>query len=211
MRTLTRAALATSLAALAACSSTMPAGTGGVAAGGAGGAGTSSSSGMSSSSGVSSSSSGAASSSSGSAGASSSTSASSGSASSSSGSSTDVAQMCVDIINGYRATIGLPAYQRWTAEEACASGQAAADAAAMSPHSTFMQCTELAQNECSGYTGGDPAQVIKVCLGNMWSEGPGTGNAHGHYNNMASASFTKVACGPTVTADGHVWVVQDFR
>jgi hypothetical protein len=54
--------------------------------------------------------------------------------------------------------------------------------------------------------------MIGNCLAAMWAEGPGEPySAHGHYINMANASYTKVACGFAVRSDGRVWAVQDFR
>lgn len=118
---------------------------------------------------------------------------------------------CVDTINNYRATLKLPAYTRWDAEESCADGQAGKDAAADTPHSAFGACGELAQNECPGWPG-PPDTMITECLAEMWAEGPGTDfSTHGHYINMTSTSYTMVACGFSVQSDGSVWAAQDFR
>lgn len=121
------------------------------------------------------------------------------------------AQLCVDTINEYRASIGLPDYQRWTAEESCADGQAASDAASGTAHGAFGSCGESAQNECPGWPG-PPESMITGCLDLMWAEGPGADFAtHGHYINMSSTSYTKVACGFHVLPNGDVWAVQDFK
>lgn len=46
----------------------------------------------------------------------------------------------------------------------------------------------------------------------MWNEGPGSDfQTHGHYINMASTQYTKVACGFAVMPNGSVWAVQDFQ
>lgn len=113
---------------------------------------------------------------------------------------------CVDTINRYRATVGLPAYKRWSSAEACTDGQAKSDALAKDAHGAFGTCNEHAQNECPGYSG-TPDQMIDGCLGMMWKEGPGGG----HHDNMADGKYTQVACGFYVTADGKVWAVQNFR
>lgn len=126
-------------------------------------------------------------------------------------------QLCVDTINQYRATLGLPAYKRWTAEETCANGEATNDQAHPStPHWSFKQpggppCGESAQNECPGWPG--PAStMIPQCLQMMWNEGPGADfSMHGHYINMSSTSYTQVACGFYTLPDGSVWAVQDFK
>ena len=41
----------------------------------------------------------------------------------------------------------------------------------------------------------------------MWGEGPGGG----HYVNMASTKYTKVACGFGKAANGGIWAAQNFR
>lgn len=123
----------------------------------------------------------------------------------------DLAQLCVDTINDYRDSIGLPPLARWTEMEACADGEAEDDAAKLEAHSAFPSCSEAAQNECPGWTG-PPEKMIAPCLEMMWNEGPGDDfPTHGHYLNMASTTFTKVACGFHTLDDGSVWAVQDFR
>ena len=123
----------------------------------------------------------------------------------------DAAETCVDTINAYRATLGLPAYARWADQEACADGEAEADATASTAHGAFGTCGEVAQNECPGWPG--PAKtMIPECLKMMWGEGPGSDfSSHGHYINMSNPSYTKVACGFTTLADGSVWAAQDFE
>ncbi|NWF55233.1 MAG: hypothetical protein HXY45_10620 [Syntrophaceae bacterium] len=121
------------------------------------------------------------------------------------------AQDCVETINRYRASIGLAPYQRWTDAEACADNEAKRDAEANKPHGSFGSCGERAQNTCPGWPG-TPESMIGSCLAAMWAEGPGTDfSKHGHYINMSSTSYTKVACGFYVTPQGRVWTVQDFR
>jgi hypothetical protein len=122
----------------------------------------------------------------------------------------DASQRCVDGINRHRASIGLGPLQRWTQNEACASGQAADDARTRKPHGTFGRCSEKAQNVCPDWPG-RPDAMIDGCLQMMWNEGPGSFPEHGHYMNMASTKFTRVACGYHVTSSGSVWAVQDFE
>ena len=121
------------------------------------------------------------------------------------------AALCVDTINQYRATLGLAAYARWTDAEGCADGQSQADAVSGIPHSAFGRCLETAQNECPGWSG-TATSIIGGCLGVMWAEGPGADfSIHGHYINMSSTSYTKVACGFFTTASGQVWAAQDLK
>ena len=121
------------------------------------------------------------------------------------------AEDCVQLINQYRASIGLPPYQQWNDAEACADGEAKMDAEANQPHGSFGSCGERAQNTCPGWSG-TPESMIGPCLQMMWAEGPGSDfSTHGHYINMSSTTYTRVACGFYVTPDGRVWTVQDFR
>lgn len=118
---------------------------------------------------------------------------------------------CVDVINQYRASIGLNAYERWTDAEPCSDGEAKSDSQTGTAHGAFGQCGENAQNECPGWSGA-PEKMIDGCLEMMWAEGPGADfSMHGHYINMSSTDYTKVSCGFFVTADGSVWSVQNFK
>jgi hypothetical protein len=123
----------------------------------------------------------------------------------------DAAQYCVDVINMYRASIGVAPLQRWTDAEGCSNDEAASDAASNQPHGAFGTCGELAQNECPGWPG--PAeQLLDGCLAQMWAEGPGEPyEAHGHYINMSNPDYTMVACGFYETADGSWWALQNFK
>ena len=120
------------------------------------------------------------------------------------------ASLCVDTINEYRASLGLPSYSRWEEKEECSDGEAESDAQSGQPHGAFGECGESAQNECPGWPSYD--DVIEGCLQMMWDEGPGDDySAHGHYINMTNTAYTEVACGFYTTPDGAVWAVQDFR
>jgi hypothetical protein len=119
-------------------------------------------------------------------------------------------QACVDKINAWRAGLGLPAFQRWTATEGCADGEAASDGATGTAHGAFPRCGESAQNECPGWA--SIGSITDGCLDMMWAEGPGTPySEHGHYINMTNPGYTMVACGFAVLSSGAVWAVQDFR
>jgi len=115
------------------------------------------------------------------------------------------AQTCVDEINRYRATKGLPAFQRWTEGESCADTQSQKDGQSGRAHGAFGSCKEMGQNECPGWDGA-PETMIKGCLKMMWDEGPGGG----HYEAMASKRYTSVACGQSAGRGG-TWSVQNFK
>jgi hypothetical protein len=122
--------------------------------------------------------------------------------------------MCVDTINAYRKSVGLPPFARWTDEESCADGEAASDGASKVAHGDAFQCQELSQNECPGdsqsgqvYYPAPASESIPKCLELMWSQPAG----EGHHDNMASTKWTKVACGFATLSNGAVWSVQNFR
>ena len=117
---------------------------------------------------------------------------------------------CVQKINAFRAEEGIPALVRWYSGEPCADDEAKQDAQAGTSHTAFGSCGEAAQNECPGWSSVD--DVIDGCLQSMWDEGPGTVyEDHGHYINMSSTSYEKVACGFYRTSGGAVWSVQNFK
>jgi hypothetical protein len=114
-------------------------------------------------------------------------------------------------INQFRACLGRTPYQRWTEAESCVDQQVAYDRQRDEPHAGFTDqiCSPRgnAQNECLG---GD----FNRCMQSMFNEGPPpqepcTGQCfqdHGHYLNMTSTRFTRVACG----FDGN-WSAQNFE
>lgn len=126
-------------------------------------------------------------------------------------------QAFVDKINEYRATIGLPALQRWTSGESCADNSSRQDAQANAAHGSMGSCGEMAQNTCPNFPSMDSA--YSDCLQSMWNEGPPpsepcTGDCyqkHGHYINMASRNYTRVAVGFYQLPNGNVWVNMNFR
>ncbi|AGP40730.1 CAP domain-containing protein [Sorangium cellulosum] len=127
------------------------------------------------------------------------------------GDPTGAAQLCVDTINQHRATLGLPPLARWTEAESCSDEESESDGNTGQAHGAFGACDERAQNECPGWNG-PPESMIVPCLQAMWDEGPGEDfNKHGHYINMSSTAYTKVACGFHTFPDGSVWAVQNFR
>jgi hypothetical protein len=121
------------------------------------------------------------------------------------------ANHCVEVINSYRATENLPPLQRWMDAEVCSDSEAESDAMTGTPHGAFGSCGESAQNECPGWPG-PPNQLLDGCLAQMWAEGPGEPfSEHGHYINMSSPNYTKVACGFYQTGQGSYWAVQNFQ
>jgi hypothetical protein len=121
----------------------------------------------------------------------------------------DLHQDCVNRINQFRWECQcLPPLARWTEAEGCTDQQSADDQAADAPHGHFPACGENAQNTCPNW--GSDADVVGGCLQLMWDEGPGEPfEAHGHYINMSSTGYSKVACGFSTSPAG-VWSNQNF-
>jgi hypothetical protein len=118
---------------------------------------------------------------------------------------------CVDRINAFRATEDLPPLARWTDAEGCTEEQSKLDSEVQGAHENFGMCGERAQNTCPNWNG-DVDEVIDRCLQAMWDEGPGEPfSEHGHYLNMSSRSYTKVACAFFEMDGGRIWSNQNFR
>ena len=130
-------------------------------------------------------------------------------------SSGDIHADCFARINQFRWECQcLPPLMRWTDGEDCTDGNAAHDSV-NGVHASFydLPCGSgsRAQNECPNWPSND--RVITGCLQAMWDEGPEDGNpdtVNGHYESMASRSYTRVACGFFTTPSGDVWGVQNF-
>jgi len=125
-------------------------------------------------------------------------------------SSGDFHQDCVDRINQFRWECQcLPPLQRWTQAEACSDQQSKDDQQSGQAHGNFGACGENAQNTCPNW--GSEQKVVGGCFQMMWDEGPGQSfPEHGHYLNMSSTKFSKVACGRFSSSKG-VWSNQNFK
>lgn len=122
---------------------------------------------------------------------------------------------CVARINQLRWDCQcLPPIARWADGEACTDANAEYDSV-NGPHASFFDqpCGSgaRAQNECPGWSSNE--SVVDGCLQLMWDEGPEDGDPsteNGHYETMASATYSRVACGFYTTPTGDVWGVQNF-
>ena len=129
---------------------------------------------------------------------------------------------CLAIINEYRATENLKPYTLASEEkQKCADKQSADDLASNSAHGHFGDCGESAQNSGPNFSGNfqkNASAVAQSYLKMMWEdekakvqEGVTDYNQIGHYLNMKNTSFTKVACGIALSADGKKgWFNVDF-
>lgn len=122
----------------------------------------------------------------------------------------DFGQDCVDRINQFRWECQcLPPLARWTEAEMCTDEQSGTDQQGGTAHANFGMCSEFAQNTCPDWP--NENEVLDGCLQLMWDEGPGEPfEAHGHYINMSSTEYSKVACGRTTTKNAPVWSNQNF-
>lgn len=134
---------------------------------------------------------------------------------------------CLAKINEYRATESLPPYTLASEEkQACADKQSADDLKSGKAHGHFGDCGEWAQNSGPNFSASfqkNASAVADYYLEMMWNEKKlvESGEADldsdadftkiGHYKNMHSTSYTKVACGITLSADGKTgWFNVDF-
>ena len=116
----------------------------------------------------------------------------------------------VDVINDYRATLGLPALAHWTEADPCSDAEVERDAGLNRPHASFGDCGESAQNECLGFS--NVESILGGCLAYMWNEGPGTDySKHGHYINMTNPAYTMVSIGFYTTPEGEGVVRAEFQ
>jgi hypothetical protein len=124
-------------------------------------------------------------------------------------------QDCVDKINMLRAGEGLPPLERWTDGEGCADEESQLDHEANDAHGSFGLCRESAQNSCLRVRSLD----ISRCMDSMYAEGPPPTTPcegqcyqdHGHYINMTSTRYTKVACGfYAIPGSDQYWALQNF-
>ena len=109
---------------------------------------------------------------------------------------------CVDAINADRATLKLPPYARWNAEESCTDGQAEAD---FESDDAAQRLREMRRARAGRVprlarpARHDDHRVPRPDVG----RGPRHHFAtHGHYINMSSTAYTMVSCGYYVESDG---------
>ncbi len=127
----------------------------------------------------------------------------------------DIHADCVARINQFRWDCQcLPPLSRWVSGESCTDSNAEYDSV-NGVHASFsaIPCGtgSRAQNECPNWPSNEV--IISGCLQAMWDEGPEDGNpntVNGHYESMATSTYTRVACGFFTTPSGNVWGVQNF-
>jgi uncharacterized protein YkwD len=135
----------------------------------------------------------------------------------------------LDVVNKYRAMGNLPAL----ALDAQLSAFALAGSQELSmdhiPHQHFMNAINDGSIWSSGFwmasgeNQGDPngwqvlssdptsnelSQIDQIQQ-SMYDEGPGTGSAHGHYNNIMSAMFKRMGAG-LLEVNGKLYLTNDF-
>ena len=135
---------------------------------------------------------------------------------------------CVAKINEYRATENLkPLAPASEEKQACADKQSADDLASNKAHGHFKDCGEYAQNSGLNFStvwGKSASDVAERYLKMMWEDEKNLVTRGerdlekeedfpyiGHYKNMRSASYTTVACGIALSADGKKgWLNVNF-
>lgn len=135
---------------------------------------------------------------------------------------------CLAKINEYRATENLkPLTLAAQEKQTCADKQSADDLASNKAHGHFGDCGEFAQNSGPNFNASwqkNATAVAEYYLKMMWEEekalvtsgerDPNKSEDYpyiGHYLNMKNTSYTKVACGITLSEDGKTgWFNVDF-
>ncbi len=135
---------------------------------------------------------------------------------------------CLAKINEYRATENLkPLTLAAQEKQTCADKQSADDLKSSKAHGHFGDCGEFAQNSGPNFSGNwqkNATAVAEYYLKMMWEDekalvtsgerDPNKSEDYpyiGHYLNMKNTSYTKVACGITLSSDGKTgWFNVDF-
>lgn len=126
-------------------------------------------------------------------------------------------EVCLDILNEYRATEGVkPLALADDDKQTCTDNQAAKDLASNSAHGHFGDCGESAQNTGPNVNmawKSDLEEIAKYYIDMMWDEKKlvedGTRDPDkkedfsyiGHYLNIRNAKYTKVSCGFATSSD----------
>ena len=119
-----------------------------------------------------------------------------------------VGQLCIDLINGYRAQVDAPPLASRSEKESCVAQQCAMDSASGQVHGTLGFCGELNQSQCDG-SPRPPEQAVEDCLSLFFAEGPGPGLAHAHYEMMVSDLYAGAAC-YVLEYEGGFWFIVDY-
>ena len=129
---------------------------------------------------------------------------------------------CLAKINEYRATEDLkPLTLASEEKQTCADKQSADDLKTNEAHGHFGDCGESAQNSGPNFSGNwqkNASAVAEYYLKMMWEDEKAKAEKGvteyaqiGHYLNMKNTSYTKVACGITLSEDGKKgWFNVDF-
>lgn len=129
---------------------------------------------------------------------------------------------CLAKINEYRATEDLePLTLASEEKQKCADKQSADDLKTNEAHGHFGDCGEFAQNSGPNFSGSfqkNASAVAEYYLKMMWEDEKAKAEKGvteyaqiGHYLNMKNTSYTKVACGIALSADGKTgWFNVDF-
>ena len=129
---------------------------------------------------------------------------------------------CLAKINEYRATEDLkPLTLASEEKQTCADKQSADDLKTNEAHGHFGDCGEFAQNSGPNFSGSwqkNASAVAEYYLKMMWEDEKAKAEKGvteyaqiGHYLNMKNTSYTKVACGITLSEDGKKgWFNVDF-
>jgi hypothetical protein len=136
----------------------------------------------------------------------------------------------LDVVNMYRATLGVAPLV--LDQQLCTFALAGSQELSMDhmPHQHFINASNNGTIWSSGFNGsaaenqGDPngwpvassdpvqnemSQIDQIQQA-MFNEGPGAGEAHGHYTNMMNAQYTRLGVGLLEDPSGMLYLTNDF-
>lgn len=135
----------------------------------------------------------------------------------------------LDVINGYRAAKGIGPLVLDAKLDVFAQAGSEQLSEDHAPHAHFMTAAQNGSLQTAGFQGGaaenqgsptgwnvmssDPVanerMQIESIMQAMLAEGPGAGDAHGHYTNLMNPGYHRMGVG-LVTVSGHLFLTNDF-
>jgi hypothetical protein len=120
-----------------------------------------------------------------------------------------IGQLCVDRLNELRRQVGVPELARNAAKESCVYDECVADYESGVPHGTVGMCGEANQSQCGPGSPRPDEEAVLLCIDLFFSEGPGAGLEHAHYEMLVNPMYKSAACA-IYTGDGGFWFIVDY-
>lgn len=118
----------------------------------------------------------------------------------SSGNDSDFQTKCLQLVNDFRAKMGVKSLKSRPSKVNCSNKEAHYNFNANKFHYKFGMCQEDGQCECKGFN------TMDKCINAYISEGPGGG----HYELLRSTEFTHLTCGMYKIPNGGYYYTHNF-